>query len=112
MGFIIHTLVSAALLFVVGRMVNGIEVRDAKSAVVGALVLGFANWIIWTVLAGLTLPLTLLTLGLFAFVANAVALRFTAALVRGFEVRSFGSAMLGALVLGLMNFVVGLLLGI
>lgn len=112
MGFIVHTLVSAALLFFVGRMVDGIEVRDAKAAIVGALVLGLVNWIIWTVLAGLTLPLTFLTLGLFAFAANAVALNATAAIVRGFEVANFRAALKGTVVLWLMNFLVGMLIGI
>ena len=111
MGFIIHTLVSAALLFVVGRFVDGIEVRDAKAAVVGALVLGLANWIIWTVLAALTLPLTLLTLGVFAFVVNAVALKATAAVVRGFEVAHFRAALKGTLVLWLMNLLAGMFFG-
>lgn len=111
MGFVIHTLVGAALLFVMGRVVGGIEVRGAKAAIVGALLLGFINWAIWTLLAVFAVPLTILTLGLFAFVMSAIALKLTASLVRGFEIRTFGAALMGAVVLALMNLVVKLLTG-
>ena len=112
MGFVIHTLVSAALLFVMGRLVGGIEVHGAKAAVVGALLLGFVNWAIWTLLAVLAVPLTILTLGLFAFVMSAIALKLTASVVKGFEIRTFGAALMGAVALALMNLVVRLVTGI
>lgn len=111
MGFVIHTLVSAALLFVMSKLVGGIELRDAKSAIVGALVLGFVNWAMWKLLAILALPLMILTLGLFVFVMNAIALKVTAAVVRGFDIRTFGAALMGAVVLTLMNLVLRLLTG-
>lgn len=111
MGFVIHTLVSAALLFVMSKLVGGIELRDAKSAIVGALVLGFVNWAMWKLLAILALPLMILTLGLFVFVMNAIALKVTAAVVRGFDIRTFGAALMGAVVLTLMNLVLRLVTG-
>lgn len=111
MGFVIHTLVSAALLFVMSKLVGGIELRDAKSAIMGALVLGFVNWAMWKLLAILALPLMILTLGLFVFVMNAIALKVTAAVVRGFDIRTFGAALMGAVVLTLMNLVLRLVTG-
>lgn len=111
MGFVIHTLVSAALLFVMGRLVGGIEVHGTRAAIVGALVLGFVNWVIWKLLAFFTVPLMILTLGLFAIVMSAVALKLTAAVVRGFDIRTFGAALMGAVVLALMNLVVRLVTG-
>ena len=111
MGFVIHTLVSAALLFVMSRVVSGIQLRDARAAIVGALVLGLVNWALWKVAAVLALPLLILTLGLFAFVINAIALKLTAAVVRGFEVRTFGAALMGAVTLALMHLLIRIVFG-
>ena len=91
-------------------MVDGIRVRDGKAALLGALVLGIANAIVRPVLILLTLPVTILTLGLFLLVVNAVMLALAAALVDGFEVKGFAAALWGSLVLALMNLLVGMLL--
>jgi len=99
------------LLFVMARVVKGIEVEGAKAAIVGALVLGLVNWVVWSLLGIISVPLTILTLGLFAVVLSAIALKLTAAVVRGFDIRTFGAALVGALVLALMNFLVNLVTG-
>jgi putative membrane protein len=112
MGFLVHTLVSAGLLFVVGRLVDGIEVRDGKAAIFGALMLGLANGFIRPLLLMLTLPITMLTFGLFVFVVNAMMLMLAAAFVDGFEVKGFSAALWGALALGLMNYLVGMFFGL
>ena len=111
MGLIVHILVSSVLLYVVGRLVSGIEVRDGKAALFGALGLGFANAVIRPILLMLALPITMLTLGLFVVVINALMLMLAAAFVDGFEVDDFWSALWGALALGAMQFLVGLLIG-
>jgi putative membrane protein len=110
MGFIAHLLVTAVLIFLLGRMVSGIRVRDGRAALIGALVLGIANAIVRPILVLLTLPVTVLTLGLFLLVVNASMLALAAALVDGFEIEGFGAALWGSLVLAVMNFFVGLLL--
>jgi putative membrane protein len=110
MGFIAHLLVTAVLIFLLGRMVSGIHVRDAKAALLGALVLGIANAIVRPILILLTLPVTILTLGLFLLVVNALMLALAAVLVEGFEVKGFGAALWGSLALAVMNFFVGMLL--
>ena len=102
----IQILVNSFLLFLVGRLVSGIDVRDGKTALWGALALGFANWLVRPVLVFLTLPITILTLGLFLLVINALMLMLAAALVDGFEVEDFGSAVVGSLLFSLMNFLV------
>lgn len=112
MGFIIHTLVSAGLLYIVGRLVDGIEVRDGKAAIFGALGLGLANALVRPILIKLTLPITIITLGLFAFVVNALMIMLAAAFVDGFEVDDFPSALWAALALGVMNFLVAMFFGI
>ena len=106
--FLLHLVVTAILLFVVGKIVSGIDVRDAKAALWGALVLGIANAIVRPVLVLLTLPLTIITLGLFLFVVNAVMLMLAAALVDGFKVRGFGSALIGSVLLSVLNLAVDL----
>lgn len=111
MGMIIHILVSAVLLWVLGQMMSGIEVRDGKAALLGAIMLGLANAFIRPLLILLTLPITLLTLGLFILVVNAVVLMIAAAFVDGFEVEGFGSALWGSLVLAIMNMFVGRFFG-
>lgn len=109
MGFVIHILVNAVLLFLVGRLVSGIEVRDGKAAIFGAVVLGLANASVGKLLVLLTLPITLLTLGLFMLVINALMLMLAAAFVEGFEVEDFWSAFIGAIVFAGMNFLAGML---
>lgn len=104
--FLVHVVVTAMLLFVVGRIVPGIEVRDGKAALWGALVLGIANGVLRPVLVLFTLPLTLITLGLFLFVLNALMLMLAAALVDGFRVRGFGAALVGSVLLSLLNLAV------
>lgn len=111
MQFIWHILVTAVLLFVLGRVIDGIEVRDGKAALVGALVLGLANAFVRPVLILLTLPATVITLGLFLFVVNALMLMLAAALVDGFEVEGFGSALWGSVGLAVLNLLVGMFLG-
>ncbi|MGE0158103.1 MAG: phage holin family protein [Gemmatimonadales bacterium] len=110
MGFIAHLLVTAVLIFLLGRMVSGIRVRDGKAALIGALVLGLANAFVRPVLVLLTLPVTVVTLGLFLLVVNALMLALAAALVDGFEVEGFGAALWGSFLLAVMNFLVGLLI--
>ena len=112
MGFLVHTLVSALLLYIVGRLVDGIQVRDGKAAVFGALGLGLANAFIRPILIKLTLPITVITLGLFAFVINALMIMLAAAFVDGFEVDDFPSALWAALALGVMNFLVAMFFGL
>lgn len=108
--FAIHILVSSLLLFAVGRLVAGIEVRDGKAALWGALALGVANGLVRPILVFLTLPVTVLTLGLFMLVINALMLMLAAAFVDGFEVEDFSSAVVGSIVFAVMNFLVARLI--
>lgn len=111
MDFIIHILVNAVLLFLVGRLVDGIEVRDGKAAIFGALALGIANASIGKLLVLLTLPITFITFGLFALVINAIMLMLAAAFVDGFEVEGFSSAVWGSVAFAVMNFLAGMFFG-
>jgi len=83
--------------------VPGISVSGPVAALIAALVIGLINATLGLLLKILTFPLTLLTLGLFWFVINALMLELAAAFVRGFEVRGFVPALIGAVMLSLVS---------
>ncbi|MGH7896834.1 MAG: phage holin family protein [Candidatus Binatia bacterium] len=104
-GLLIRWLLNSFALWVVSQIVPGIRVEGLGPTIVAALVLGIFNAILRPILLILTLPLNLLTLGLFTFVINALMLALTAAVVPGFVVEGFGSALLAALLLSIVSFV-------
>ncbi len=101
---LLNWLVSALALLLVALVVPGFEVESFGSAMWAALVIGLLNMTIGWLLQLLALPLTILTLGLFYFVVNAVILYLASAFVPGFRIRSFFAAFLGAVVLMLVHF--------
>ena len=105
--FFLHWLVTAAALAAAAWLLPGVRVTSPMALAVAALVLGFVNAIIRPILVILTLPITLLTLGLFYLVVNGLAFGLAAAIVPGFSVDGLGWAMLGALVVGLLSWFVG-----
>ena len=102
---IVHLVVTALLLVLVSQFVPGIQISGFGYALLAALVLGIVNFIIRPLLILITLPATLLTLGLFLFVINALMLMLTGALVPGFTVTGFGAAIYGGFLLALFNLV-------
>jgi len=105
-----HLVITAALLLLVAGLVRGIEVRGWGSAFLGAIVLGLVNAVVRPLMILLTLPLTIITFGLFLFLINALLLWLVALLVPGLRVKGFGPALLGSLVLTLLNFGIELLI--
>ena len=106
LGFLLHLVLTAGALLIVARLVGGVYVSGFGSALIGALVLGLVNAIVRPVMILLTLPITLLTLGLFLFVINALMLWLVAALVPGIRISGFGAALIGSLLLTLLNLVI------
>ena len=109
-SFLIHWLVTGIALAVGARLVPGIAVGSTGALIGAALVLGLVNAIVRPVLVILTLPITVLTVGLFYLVVNGVAFALAAGLVPGFAVASFGSAIAGALVVSVVSFLLNWLL--
>lgn len=105
--FLIHWLVVAIGLATASYMVSGVSFASGTSLAVGALVLGFVNAVIRPILTILTLPLTLITLGLFYLVVNAAAFSLAAWVVPGFHVASFWAAVFGALIVSLVSWFIG-----
>lgn len=98
--FLIHLLVSATSLGVTAWILPGVRIESIPALLAAALVLGVLNALVRPLLLFLTLPLTLLTLGLFFFVLNGFLFGLAAWLVPGFEVGGIGWAILGALLMG------------
>jgi len=105
--FLTHWVVTGLALAVAAWILPGVHVQSAVALAVAALVLGLVNAVVRPVLVLLTLPVTLLTLGLFYLVVNGVAFALAAAIVPGFAVDSLLSAMLGAFLVGLVSWFVG-----
>ena len=103
MVFLLRWVLSALSLLVVGRLVPGFQVQGFGTALLAALVLGFLNATLGAVLAVLTLPLTLLTFGLFDFVVMAFIIWIVTAVVPGFHVTGFFAAFFGAIVLAIVS---------
>jgi putative membrane protein len=106
---LIRVLLNALALVVAAWLLPGVQLTGFGAALIAGIVLGFVNAIIRPVLVILTLPFTLITLGLFIFVVNAICLAVTAGLVPGFSIAGFGSALGGALVVSLVSWVVSAL---
>jgi putative membrane protein len=103
MRMLVSWILSALAVWIVSRIVPGIYVSGPVAALIAALAIGFINATLGLVLKILTFPLTLVTLGLFWFVINALMLELASAFVRGFQVRNFFAAFIGAILLSLVN---------
>ena len=101
--FLVRWIATALAIGVAAQVLPGIQVDGLWPTVVAALLLGLANLTIRPILLLLTLPLTVLTLGLFALVVNGAMLALVASLVNGVHVAGFGSAILGAVLISLVG---------
>ena len=107
-GFLIHAVVLAVAIWVTAQVVSGVTVASWQALALAALVLAIVNAIVRPLLVILTLPITVLTLGLFYLVINGAAFGLAAALVPGFQVASWTSAILGALLTSLVSWFLGI----
>jgi len=105
MVLIVHWLLSALAILIVAHVVPGFEVRSFGTALIAAIVIGLVNATVGFVLKIFTLPLTILTFGLFLIVVNALMLGLAAMIVPGFAIHGFGAALLGAILLSIVSFV-------
>lgn len=105
--FLVHWITTGVALWISIYIVPGVSIASTAALIVAALVLGFVNAVVRPILVLLTLPVTILTLGLFYLVVNGAAYGLTAYLVPGFEVHSVGAAILGALVVSLVSWFIG-----
>ena len=106
-SFLVHWMVQAVALFVTVRLVSGVSVASYGVLAVAALVIGLVNALVRPLLTILSFPLTVLTLGLFYLVVNGACFALAAALVPGFRVEGCGTAIIGALVMSIVGWLLG-----
>ncbi len=106
MKLITKWLLSAAALLAVAYLYSGVQITSYTAALVAALFVGLFNTVLRPVLVILTLPVTVLTLGLFLFVINALIFWLAAGLLDGFNVTGFGAAVIGSLIYSALGVVI------
>lgn len=110
-GFLLRVLIVMAGLWAASLLVPGIAIRDGWTLLGAALVLGVVNAIVRPVIVILTLPVTILTLGLFLLVINAAMLGLVAAFFAGFHIAGFGSALVGAIIVSITGWLASWFIG-
>ena len=105
--FFTHWLTVAIALAVAAWILPGVEMHGATALLVGSLVLGLVNAVVRPVMSFFSLPITVLTLGLFYLVVNGLAFALAAWLTPGFVVTGFGQAVLGALLVSVLSWLIG-----
>ena len=103
MSIILRVLVSALALLIAAYFIPGIEIASLYIAVVAAVILGLLHLVVKPILVVLTLPITILTLGLFMFVINAALFLFAASFIEGFAVDGFLAALLGSVLVSIIS---------
>jgi putative membrane protein len=110
-GFLLRLLITALGLWVADRLLPGITITGTGSLIISALLLGIVNAVIRPVILILTLPLTVVTLGLFVLIVNGISLAIAAWLVPGFQIAGLWSATLGAILVGLTSWAASAFIG-
>jgi putative membrane protein len=110
MKILIKWLLSAGALLVVAYLYGGVQVNSFSSAMIAALVIGLLNAVLRPILVVLTLPVTIVTVGLFLFVVSGLMFWAASGLLSGFHVAGFWAAMLGALIYSLLGLAIESLL--
>jgi putative membrane protein len=111
MRLIARWIISALFLILIGHLIPGIEVSGFYIALIAALLLGLVNALVRPLLIFITLPINILTLGLFTLVINGLLFWFVASFVEGFAVAGFWSAFLGALIFSLLSSITSAAIG-
>jgi putative membrane protein len=110
-GILVRWLLSTFSLMLTAYVVRGIEVAGFFPAFFAAALLGILNAFIRPLFILITLPINILTLGLFTFVINSILLLMVSGVIGGFEVHGFWSALWGSLILGLINWLLNIFIG-
>ena len=105
-------MISSIALLLTSYFVPGFRIYSFGNAVLAALVIGLLNWSIRPILFFLTLPINILTLGLFTFVVNAIILKMAAWMLNGFEIKGWLSAFFGSIILSLVNLALYFFIGV
>ena len=103
MRMLVHWILTALAIWIVSRFVPGFSISGPTAALIAAVVIGFVNATLGIFLKIVTFPLTILTLGIFWLIINAIMIELASAIVPGFHVATFGAAFWGAIALSIVN---------
>lgn len=103
---LLHWVLVSLTIMITAHIVPGFRIDNFIAALLASLMIGFVNMFVWPILTLLTLPLTLVTFGLFLLVVNGIALKISAALTPGFSIEGFFPAVVGSIVLTLIGWLV------
>jgi putative membrane protein len=109
MGIIIKILITAVAAFIAAYFLPGVEISDIKTTIVVAIVLALLNTFLKPILVFLTIPITILTLGLFLLIINAIIVKLADYFIDGFTVQGWLSAILFSLIVSVVSYVLGLI---
>lgn len=107
-GFVIRMIIISLSLGIASYIVEGITIEGFFSLIIASLIIGFLNSFIRPVLIIMTIPLNILTFGLFTFVINAVLLLLTSQVVRGMSIEGFWAALAGTIIMSMLSFFLNL----
>jgi putative membrane protein len=110
-GFLLRWSINLLSLVVAASFIKGIRIESMAMGILAAGILGVVNAVIRPLVLLLTLPITLLTLGLFTLVINAVMLQIVASVVPGFSIETFGAAFWGALIISIVSWLLNIFVG-
>jgi putative membrane protein len=111
MGFLIKVLITAVAVYLAAYLLPGVNITDVKTTIIVALVLALLNTFIKPILIILTIPITILTLGLFLLIINALMVKWAAGLVDGFTVDGWLSVLLVSLIVTIVSYILNGLIG-
>lgn len=111
MKLLLKWLLSAAALLFVAYVYDGVELKSYQAALIAAFVIGLLNTLVRPILIILTLPVTVITVGLFLFVINALMFWSAASILDGFNVTGFGAALIGSLMYSVLSIIINIALG-
>ncbi|MCA0429901.1 MAG: phage holin family protein [Bacteroidetes bacterium] len=112
MNFIIKLIVSALAVFIVAHILPGVSLTNYVSALLVAIVLAFLNAVVKPILTILTIPVTVVTLGLFLLAINAIIILFADKIVSGFSVNGFWTALFFSIILSFITGILNMILGV
>jgi putative membrane protein len=111
LGFLLRWSINLLALVTAAVLITGIRIQSIEMGILAAGILGIVNAVIRPVVLVLTLPINLLTLGLFTLVINAAMLKLVSMVVPGFVIESFGAALLGALIVSVVSWTLNIFVG-
>lgn len=104
MPFLLKLIVTAAVVLLTAWITPGVQIRSFFSAIIVAIVLALLNIFFKPILIFFTIPITIVTFGLFLFLINAIVIYLTSKIVEGFYIRSFGAAFIFSIILSVINY--------